>query len=157
MAAADSATRTDPSVDQTTGSAPRRTRRAAGAKAADGKQATPRDRAGAPAVKATPRSGKAGAAGGPDEPADLDGAELELDGAPDVADLEDGDVIDPALDTELELEAVPEAAVAADDATDDDEDEEDEAEVEPGPVVRTGLSRAPSSTPQKSGDFVWDE
>ncbi len=168
MAAADSATRTDPSVEPTTGPAPRRTRRSAGAKAADGKQATPRERAAAPSGKAgkagrsAPRSGAAEVAGGlgADEPADLDGADLELEGAPDVVDLEDGDVVadvlDPALETlDPEIEGVPEADG---DAADDDEDEaEDEAEVETGPVVRAGLSRAPSSTPHKSGDFVWDE
>ena len=151
MAAADSAIRTDPSVEPTTGPASRRTRRAGGAKAADGKQATARDGAVAPSAKATrsAKSGAAGAAPGSDEPTELDGADLELDGAPDVTDLEDGDVIDPALDTELETElAVPEVETA-DDAADDDEDEadDDEAEVDAGPVVRTGLSRAPSSTP----------
>ena len=151
MAAADSATRTDPSVDQTTSPAPRRTRRAAGTKAVDGQAVTPRGRAAAPSVKAAP------AGAGTDEPTEVDGAELELDGAPDVTDLEDGDVIDPALDTELDTElagAVEAEAVE----TDDDEDGDDaDDEVETGPVARGTIARAPSSTPQKSGDFVWDE
>ena len=158
MAAADSATRTDPSVDETTSPAPRRARRTP---ATDGKPAT-RARAAAPSTKTAPaaKSGKtATKAGTADEPADLEGAELELEGAPDVADLEDGDVVlDPALDTELdtELETVPEVEAGADDDADEsDDDDTEEAEAEP--VVRTGLSRAPSSTPQKTGDFVWDE
>ncbi|HSU11766.1 MAG TPA: RNA polymerase sigma factor [Pseudonocardia sp.] len=153
MAAADSATRTDPSVDEATSPAPRRARRAAGAKAADGK-ATPRVRAAGQSsktgAKAAPKS--AAKAGTDDEPAELDG-DIELEAAPEVGDLEEGVEIDPALDTELEIEAVVEPVVAAD----DDEDDDDDDEVEVGPVVRTAISRAPSSTPQKSGDFVWDE
>jgi RNA polymerase primary sigma factor len=153
VAAADSATRTDPSVDEATSPAPRRARRAAGAKAADGK-ATPRVRAAGQSsktgAKAAPKS--AAKAGTDDEPAELDG-DIELEAAPEVGDLEEGVEIDPALDTELEIEAVVEPVVAAD----DDEDDDDDDEVEVGPVVRTAISRAPSSTPQKSGDFVWDE
>jgi RNA polymerase primary sigma factor len=153
VAAADSATRTDPSVDEATSPAPRRARRAAGAKAADGK-ATPRVRAAGqsskPGAKAAPKS--AAKAGTDDEPAELDG-DIELEAAPEVGDLDEAVEIDPALDTELEIEAVVEPVVAADD--DDDDDDDDEVEV--GPVVRTAISRAPSSTPQKSGDFVWDE
>ena len=151
MAAADSATRTDPSVDEATSPAPRRARRAAGAKAADGK-ATPRVRAAGqsskPGAKAAPKS--AAKAGTDEEPAELDG-EIELEAAPEVGDLEEAVEIDPALDTDLEIEAAAEPAAA-----DDDDDDEDD-EVEAGPVVRTTVSRAPSSTPQKSGDFVWDE
>jgi RNA polymerase primary sigma factor len=153
VAAADSATRTDPSVDEATSPAPRRARRAAGAKAADGK-ATPRVRAAGQSsktgAKAAPKS--AAKAGTDDEPAELDG-DIELEAAPEVGDLEEAVEIDPALDTELEIEAVVEPVVAAD----DDEDDDDDDEVEVGPVVRTAISRAPSSTPQKSGDFVWDE
>ena len=151
MAAADSATRTDPSVDEATSPAPRRARRAAGPKAADGKAATPRARAAAP--KAGAESAPKGAAkAGSDEP-ELDG-ELELDGAPDVGDLEEAVEIDPALDAELEVEAAgPEAeADTAEDDTDDDEDDEADA----GPIVRTTVSRS-TAAPQKSGDFVWDE
>jgi len=65
VAAADSATRTDPSVDEATSPAPRRARRAAGAKAADGKTAAPRVRAAASpkagaktAAKAAPPAAK---------------------------------------------------------------------------------------------------
>jgi RNA polymerase primary sigma factor len=172
VAAADSATRTDASVDETTSPAPRRTRRAAGAKAADGKAATPRARAAAasPGKPATKPSTTAAARSAPkpgsevdaDEPADLEGADLELEGAPDVVDLEDGDVIDPALDPELETELETGVGVeveAEGDVADDDEDEADDDEVEVEAIVaeRSSIARAPSSTPQKSGDFVWDE
>ena len=152
MAAADSATRTDPSVDEATSPAPRRARRAAGAKAADGKAAAPRVRAAAPKAGAKPAS----KAGTDDEP-ELDG-ELELDGAPDVADLEVE--LDPALDADLELEAGTEAEADTADEADtaeeaDDADDEDD-EVDSGPVVRTTITRS-TAAPQKSGDFVWDE
>ncbi|MBL8928046.1 MAG: RNA polymerase sigma factor, partial [Pseudonocardia sp.] len=164
MAAADSATRTDPSVDEATSPAPRRARRAAGAKAADGKAAAPRVRAAASkaGAKSAPRSASKSAStsapktGSDDEP-ELDG-ELELGGAPDVADLEVE--IDPALDTDLELEAGTEAeadtAEEADSAeeAEDADDEEDEADA--GPVARSTISRS-TAAPQKSGDFVWDE
>ena len=156
MAAADSATRTDPSVDEATSPAPRRARRAAGPKAADGKVAAPRARAAA-APKAGTKSAKVAPASpakaGDDEP-ELDG-ELELDGAPEVGDLEEGVEIDPALDADLEIDAAGDTAEAADDS-DDDDDDDDEADV--GPVVRTTTTVArTTSAPQKSGDFVWDE
>ena len=80
MAAADSATRTDPSVDEATSPAPRRARRAAGANAADGKAAAPRVRAAAPKAGAKSASKSAPKTGADDEP-ELDG-ELELEGAP---------------------------------------------------------------------------
>ncbi len=152
MAAADSATRTDPSVDEATSPAPRRARRAAGAKAADGKAAAPRVRAAAPKAGAKPAS----KTGTDDEP-ELDG-EIELDGAPDVADLEVE--LDPALDADLELEAGTEAEADTTDEADtaeeaDDADDEDD-EVDSGPVVRTTITRS-TAAPQKSGDFVWDE
>ena len=155
MAAADSATRTDPSVDEATSPAPRRTRRAAGAKAADGKAAAPRVRAAAPkagtkaAAKVAPTAGSK--ADTDDEP-ELDG-ELELDGSPDVGDLEESVELDPALDTELE-EAGAEAGSGAE--ASDDSDDDDDDEVDAGPVVRTAVTRT-TSAPQKSGDFVWDE
>jgi len=152
VAAADSATRTDPSVDEATSPAPRRARRAADAKAADGKAAAPRVRAAAPKAGAKP----APKTGTDDEP-ELDG-ELELDGAPDVADLEVE--LDPALDADLELEAGAEAEADTADEADtaeeaDDADDEDD-EVDSGPVVRTTITRS-TAAPQKSGDFVWDE
>jgi RNA polymerase primary sigma factor len=152
VAAADSATRTDPSVDEATSPAPRRARRAAGAKAADEKAAAPRVRAAAPKAGAKPAS----KTGTDDEP-ELDG-EIELDGAPDVADLEVE--LDPALDADLELEAGTEAEADTTDDADtaeeaDDADDEDD-EVDSGPVVRTTITRS-TAAPQKSGDFVWDE
>ena len=179
MAAADSASRTDPS-DETPGPAPRRTRPAAAkttaktaakvAPKAPVKSAprTATAKAGAAKAPVKPAGKAADAAPGPgtDEPVELEGADLELDGAPDVADLEGEVVLDPALDTELdpaldtELEVAPEAetaetADAGDTADDDDEADDDDTPV--GVAVRPGLSRAPSSTPHKSGDFVWDE
>jgi RNA polymerase primary sigma factor len=166
VAAADSATRTDPSADGTTSPAPRRARRGAGAKAAEGKAAASRARAEAPSAKAPAKTAgrpatKAGAADvDADEPADLEGADLELDGAPDVVDLEDGDVLDPALDPELdtELEAGVEAEAEAEVSDDEDDEADDEEERETAAAGRTAVSRAPSATPQKSaGDFVWDE
>jgi RNA polymerase primary sigma factor len=156
VAAADSATRTDPSVDEATSPAPRRARRAAGAKAADGEAAAPRVRAAAPKAGAKSAPKAASKTGTDDEP-ELEG-ELDLEGAPDVADLEVE--IDPALDADLELEAGTEAeADTADEAdtaeeADDADDEEDEADA--GPVVRSTISRS-TAAPQKSGDFVWDE
>ena len=76
MAAADSATRTDPSVDEATSPAPRRARRAAGPKAADGKPAAPRARAAA-----VPKAGKAAPkapakAGADDEPGSAEVCDL---------------------------------------------------------------------------------
>ena len=151
MAAADSATRTDPSVDEATSPAPRRARRAAGPKAADGKAATPRARAAAPKTGAE-SAPKGAVKAGSDEP-ELDG-ELELDGAPDVGDLEEAVEIDPALDAELEVEAA--GAEAEADTADDDADDEEDDEADAGPIVRTTVSRS-TAAPQKSGDFVWDE
>ena len=154
MAAADSATRTDPSVDEATSPAPRRARRAAGAKAADGK-ATPRVRAAGqsskPGAKAAPKS--AAKAGTDDEPAELDGDDRAR-GAP----RRSATSKRPSRSTRRSTpnsrsKRVVEPVVAADD--DDDDDDDDEVEV--GPVVRTAISRAPSSTPQKSGDFEWDD
>ena len=68
--------------------------------------------------------------------------------------------VGPALDADLELEAGIEAEAdtadeADDDEDDDDDDEDDEVASTGRPHRRT--PRARSSTPQKSGDFVWDE
>ena len=152
MAAADSATRTESSAEQTTTPAPAR-RAPRAAKTAPAAKAAPKTRTRA--SKAAPKK----AAG--DEPADLDGAEPdgtpELDGSPEGADLEE-------VDVELDADLVPDAAavevvaagagVAVDDADDDDEDDDEEP-------ANTGANRRGprerSSTPTKSGDFVWDE
>jgi RNA polymerase primary sigma factor len=143
VAAADSATRTDSSAEPATSPAPaRRPRsRAAGAAAKTATKAAPRSRAGAkaPAKKA----------GDPAEPTDLDGADVDLDGAPEAGDLEEVDV---ELETEIGTDG-PE--VVADDTDDDDEDDEEPANT--GANRRSPSTRERSSTPQKSGDFVWDE
>ncbi|MGH8967345.1 MAG: sigma-70 factor domain-containing protein, partial [Actinomycetes bacterium] len=143
MAAADSATRIDPSVDDTTGSAPaRRPGKRSGAPAKTG---TARPRAAGPAKTKSGAKGKT--AGKPadssDEPTDLD-AETELDGTPEVGELEEVDV---ELDTDIGGEDVAEAA--------DDEDDEDDDE-EP---ANTGANRRAPTTrsSQQKGDFVWDE
>jgi len=161
VAAADSATRTDPSVDPTAGPAPAR-RRTGGktprAAATAGTKTAPRSRAAAK----SPTSSEPAA--GADEPTEVDTAEVadaadvDLESAPEVGDLEEVEVeLD---DPELAVEVVDVAAVVGVESTDDsDEDEEDDEEEEP---TNTGANRrSPSqrerSTPQKSGDFVWDE
>jgi RNA polymerase primary sigma factor len=149
VAAADSATRIDPSVDTTTSPAPaRRPRsRAAGASAKTATKAAPRSRAGA---KAPAKKAGADPTQTDGEPTDLDG---ELDGAPEAGELEEVDV---ELDVELVSDG-PEGA-AADDTDDDDEDDDDDEEpANTGANRRSPSQRERSSTPQKSGDFVWDE
>jgi RNA polymerase primary sigma factor len=150
VAAADSATRIDPSVDQTTSPAPaRRSGKRSGAPAKTG---TSRSGAGASAKKSgTKTAGKtAKKATDPavDEPTDLDG-DVELDGVPEVGELEDVDV---ELDPELAADDVADGAVDDDDEDEDDDDEE---------VANTGANRrAPttrSSQQKQSNDFVWDE
>jgi RNA polymerase primary sigma factor len=82
------------------------------------------------------------------EPTDLDGAEVELEGAPEVVDLEEV-----VVDVDLEAELVtPEVVVAGED---DDDDEDDDEAV--GVAARRPAQRERSSTPQKGNDFVWDE
>ncbi|HET6258746.1 MAG TPA: RNA polymerase sigma factor [Pseudonocardia sp.] len=149
MAAADSATRIDSSVDTTTSPAPARARSRTGASA---KTATksPRSRTATPTKKNGPPAKKA--AGDPavdGEPTDLDGADGELDGEP--TDLEE-------VDVELDAELVADAPEGAEVVVDDDDDEDDDEEVaNTGANRRSPSQRERSSTPQKSGDFVWDE
>ncbi len=150
MAAADSASRTDTTVDPSA-AVPARTRstRSAGTATKTAAKAAPRARTAAKNGAAT----KAKASPGPngDEPTDLDGADAELEGAPEVGDLEEVDV---ELETDLVVEVA--AEVVVDD--DDDEDDDDEEEVaNTGANRRSPSQRERSSTPQKSGDFVWDE
>ncbi|MCU1664940.1 MAG: polymerase, sigma 70 subunit, RpoD subfamily [Pseudonocardia sp.] len=149
MAAADSATRIDSSVDTTTSPAPARARSRTGAsaktatKSPRSRTATPTKKNGAPAKKA------AGDPAVDGEPTELDGTDVELDGEP--TDLEEVDV---ELDAELTAD-VPEGAEVV---VDDDDDEDDDEEVaNTGANRRSPAQRERSSTPQKSGDFVWDE
>ncbi|MBW0093861.1 RNA polymerase sigma factor [Pseudonocardia sp. KRD-184] len=144
MAAADSATRTEPTADQAAAPAP--ARRAPRAKTA------PKPRAPRTGTKAAPAK-KAG-----DEPADLDGADVdgvELDGAPEGADLEEVEVdLD---DAELVPDAPAKSVQVPGKATDEDEDDEDDEDEPANTGVNRRGPRERSSTPTKSSDFVWDE
>jgi RNA polymerase primary sigma factor len=157
VAAADSATRTEPPADEaaapaaarraraasTTTTGARATAKKAPAAAGAAKPAAPK-RTRAAAAKAAPAKGPAKAG---DEPTDLD-EPVDLEGAPDVVELEDV-VID---DVDLVVDDPAEVAVVADDDDDDDDDEE---------PANTGVNRRGprerSSTPTKGSDFVWDE
>ncbi len=159
MAAADSATRTDPSSDTATGSAPARKARSRAAGAAT--KAAPRTRAAT--KKTSPKSD-----GEPVDPVGVDPTDLEavdpgapdLDVAPGAGELEEVDLdVDLVVDVPVEVDgavngAVEVVAAGADDSDDDDEDDDEEP-------ANTGVNRRGprerSSTPQKSGDFVWDE
>jgi RNA polymerase primary sigma factor len=144
VAAADSATRIDQSVDQTTSPAPARrsgTRSGAPAKTA----AKTRSRAGTSAKKNGAQTKKAGDPAVDGEPTDLDG---DVEGSPEAVELEDVEI-----DAELVADDVTEGA--ADD--DDDDDDDDEEPANTGANRRSPSQRERSSTPQKSGDFVWDE
>jgi len=184
VAAADSATRTDPADEVTAvaaavSPAPARRKRASGTKTA-GTKSTPRGTTAATKSKAVPDPGELNGSvnhvdpadpvnpADPADPADLaepDG--VELDGAPEAGDLEEVEVdleTDLASDPDLVAEIAPGTDVAvavvdADDARDEEDEDDDEDEEEP---ANTGANRrVPTarerSTPQKSGDFVWDE
>ena len=155
MAAADSATRTDTSVDDPT-SSPAPARRARSRTAAAAKTAT-KVAAKAPRPRAKTPAKKAGADGA--GPTELDGAGVELDGAPEVGDLEEVDVELEVTDLVADVPEVPVVDGAAEvitvDDTEDDEDDDDEEPANTGANRRGPRER--SSTPTKSGDFVWDE
>jgi RNA polymerase primary sigma factor len=155
VAAADSVSRTD--TDPTAAASRARTRVAAATKTAS-KTAT-RARAGGPkkeaakkpAAKAAPKEAQADV-----EPTDLD---TDLETAPEAGDLEE-------VDVELEADLVDEPAAedtAADDAVEEDDEEEVVDDEDDDEVANTGAnrrspsSRGPSGTPQKAGEFVWDE
>ncbi|MFC5233642.1 RNA polymerase sigma factor [Pseudonocardia zijingensis] len=144
VAAADSATRIDPTVDPATGPAP--ARRSGKRSGASTKTGTTRSRTGATkggAAKTAGKSTKKAGPAGDGEPTDLDG-EVELDGAAE-AELEDVDV---------DLDLGEDVAEVVDDDDDDDDDDDEE-------VANTGANRrAPttrSSQQKQSADFVWDE
>jgi len=147
VAAADSATRIDTSVDPSAGPASRPRTRAAGATAKAAAKA-PRTRSAGPAKKGAPTAPKKGDDA---EVTDLDGAEPELEGAPEVDEL-----VDVELEADLVVPDEPETAEVV--VIDDDEDDEDDDEE----VANTGANRrAPAqrerSSNAKTGDFVWDE
>lgn len=136
MAAADSATRTDSTVDETA-AAPARRGRGAGTAT---KSRPARPRGGAKTGPKTSAKKKATSAEGDDEAVDLDDADLGED-----VELEDVEIEDVEEDT----------AEAAEDSA--DEEDEDDEEEEP---ANTGVNRrAPTtrSSQQKSTEFVWDE
>ncbi len=150
MAAADSASRTEPPVDGTAAPAAARRARAAST-TTSGARATVKKapaKAAAPKRTATKKAAPAGpAAKAGDEPVELD-EPVDLEVAPDAVELEDV-VID---DVDLVVDDPVEAVVAVDDEDDDEDDEE---------PANTGVNRRGprerSSTPTKSSDFVWDE
>jgi RNA polymerase primary sigma factor len=147
VAAADSATRIDSSVDTATNPAPaRRTRSGAPGKTASRSRSKS---SGGSAKKNGPTAKKAAEPTLDGEPVDLDG-EVDLDGAPEVGELEDVDV---DLDPELAGDDVSDVGV-------DDEDEEILEDDDEEPANTGANRRAPttrSSQQKQSGDFVWDE
>jgi RNA polymerase primary sigma factor len=152
VAAADPASRSDiPDDQQAPVPAPRpRSRVVAAAKTAT--KAEPKARVAPPAKKAAAPAQKAAG----DEPVDLD-TDAEIEAAPEEGDLDDAELsadLGAELEGDLIEEATEDTAEAADD--DDDDDEEDDEE-----VANTGANRRTprerSGTPQKAGDFVWDE
>ena len=150
MAAADPASRSDiPADQQAPVPAHPRSRVVAAAKTAT--KAEPKARVSPPAKKAAAPAKKAAG----DEPVDLD-TDAELEAAPGEGDLEDPELsADLGADLEGDLieEAAEETAEAADD--DDDDDDDDDEVANTGANRRTPRER--SGTPQKAGDFVWDE
>ncbi|RTL68754.1 MAG: RNA polymerase sigma factor [Pseudonocardiaceae bacterium] len=141
MAAADSATRTDSTVDEAVAPAPTR-RRKAGTTGAPKKTATKttRPRAGSAAKPATKKADGEG-----------DGDDAELDGSPEAGELEEVELDD------LEVDDEPETADSdsSDDSDDDDEDDEEEEPTNTGANRRAPTTR--SSQQKQSSDFVWDE
>ena len=158
MAAADSAARSDSTVEPTSGTASR-SRRTSGttstASATTGTAKKPAARtrkpaaAGGTATKAAPKTGPRKAATKKASTKKADGDEPDGDG--DEVVLEDGEV--DASDIEADLaEAAKEETV--DDSSDDDEDDDSDDE------TNTGKNRVAPTTrasQQKSADFVWDE
>jgi RNA polymerase primary sigma factor len=146
VAAADPVSRSDITVDQQA-PVPARPRSRVVAAAKTATKAEPKARVSPPAKKAAPAGKAAG-----DEPVDLDG-EAELEAAPEEVELDDAEL---TADLEVDLaEVVVEDEAAADDDEDDAEEDDDEEVANTGANRRTPRER--SGTPQKSGDFVWDE
>ncbi|MBC3191550.1 RNA polymerase sigma factor [Pseudonocardia sp. C8] len=157
MAAADSAARSDSSVEPTAGTASRSRRSTtSGGTAATGTAKKPAARTRKTAAAKTGTATKDTPAGGPKRAATKKPSTKKPEG--EEAELEDGDVVlDEELDTadiEADLVEAAEVEVEAEDAPDapDDDDEDDD--------TNTGKNRvAPTtrSSQQKSADFVWDE
>ncbi|HEY0812296.1 MAG TPA: RNA polymerase sigma factor [Pseudonocardia sp.] len=147
MAAADPVSRSD-STDDQQAPVPARPRSRVVAAAKTATKAEPKARVTPPAKKGAP----AGKATG-DDPVDLDG-EVELEAAaPEEGELDEAD-LSADLSADLEVDLV-EVEVVAEDEDEEAEEEDDEEVANTGANRRTPRER--SGTPQKSGDFVWDE
>ncbi|NWJ72213.1 RNA polymerase sigma factor [Pseudonocardia sp. ICBG1122] len=159
MAAADSAARSDSTVEPTSGTASR-SRRTSGttstASATTGTAKKPAARtrkpaaAGGTATKAAPKTGPRKAAPKKASTKKADGDEPDADG--DEVVLEDGEVDASDIDADLAEAAKEETADESSDDDDDDDDSDDE--------TNTGKNRVAPTTrasQQKSADFVWDE
>jgi len=147
VAAADSAPRSSSGNTATSPAPPSKTR--ARAKAA-GKTRAASVKNGAAGTADTTGPGLEG------EPAELDGSDVELEGAPEVGDLEEVDVELEAELTVPDVPDVPDVVVDEEDEEDVDEEDDDEEEAVGAAAARRPVQRE-RSTPQKSGDFVWDE
>ncbi len=152
MAAADPASRSDITADQQASAPASRPRSRVVAAAKTATKAEPKAKVAPPAKKeGADAPKKAG-----EHAVDLD-ADAEIEAAP-----EDGDLDDPELSADLGADLEGDLAdVAVEDdtveeAAEDEDDEEDDDE-----VANTGANRRTprerSGTPQKAGDFVWDE
>ncbi|GAA1083320.1 RNA polymerase RpoD-like sigma 70 subunit [Pseudonocardia alni] len=157
MAAADSAARSDSTVEPTSGTASR-SRRTSGttstASATTGTAKKPAARtrkpaaAGGTATKAAPKTGPRKAAPKKASTKKADGDEPDADG--DEVVLEDSEI--DASDIEADLAEAAKEETADESSDDDDDDSDDE--------TNTGKNRVAPTTrasQQKSADFVWDE
>jgi RNA polymerase primary sigma factor len=146
VAAADSATRIDPTVDDAAGPAP--ARRSGKRSSASAKTGT-RSRSGSAkggAAKSAAKSKKADPTVEGD-PTDLD---AEVDLADTDVDLEDVDVeLDPDLDADV--------TEVVDDEDEDEDEEVDEEDEDDEEVANTGANRRAPRTQKQASDFVWDE
>jgi RNA polymerase primary sigma factor len=157
VAAADSAARSDSTVEPTSGTASR-SRRTSGttstASATTGTAKKPAARtrkpaaAGGTATKAAPKTGPRKAAPKKASTKKADGDEPDADG--DEVVLEDSEI--DASDIEADLAEAAKEETADESSDDDDDDSDDE--------TNTGKNRVAPTTrasQQKSADFVWDE
>jgi RNA polymerase primary sigma factor len=153
VAAADPASRSDIPDDQQAPVPARRPRSRVVAAAKTATKAEPKARVAPPAKKAAAPAKKAG-----DEPVDLDtDTDAELEAAPEEVDIDEAE-LSADLGADLEGDLIEEATVDTAEAADDDDDDDEEDDEE---VANTGANRRTprerSGTPQKAGDFVWDE
>lgn len=134
MAAADSATRTDSTVDETA-AAPAR-----------------RDRGAGTATKSRPARPRGGAKTGPKTSAKKP---TSAEGDEEAVELDDADLAEDVELEDVEIEDVEEdTAEAAEDSADEEDDDDDEEPANTGANRRAPTTR---SSQQKSTEFVWDE